>query len=73
MADQEDNSTDLSKVPNADADALLKKHYGYGFVTLEDSVRVNTEGLSRWIVNTNIASPRLSNSLHIVMNEHFNC
>ena len=48
MADQDDNSTDLSKVPNADAEALLKKHYGHGFVTLEESVRANTGGVMTW-------------------------
>lgn len=46
MENQDDDSADLSKVPNADADALLKKHYGHGFVTLEECIRANTEGLS---------------------------
>jgi hypothetical protein len=47
MQDQDDASADLSKVPNSDADELLRRHYGHGFVTLEESVRANTEGLGR--------------------------
>jgi nucleoside-diphosphate-sugar epimerase len=30
---------DLSEVPNAEAEALLKKHYGHGFVNLEDTIK----------------------------------
>ena len=45
--DRDDSRQDLSKVANEKAEALLKKHYGHGFTSLEDSIRANTEGLSR--------------------------
>jgi hypothetical protein len=45
--DRDDSREDLSRVPNAKAEALLKKHYGHGFTSLEDSIRANTEGLSQ--------------------------
>lgn len=32
---------DLSVIPNEDAIALLQKHYGHGFVSLEDSIAAN--------------------------------
>ena len=44
--DLNDGLEDLSKVPNADAEALLKKHYGHGFIGLEETIRENIEGLS---------------------------
>ena len=47
MEDQDDDSVDLSNVPNADAEALLIKHYGHDFVTLEETIRANVRGLSR--------------------------
>ena len=46
MEDRDDDRKDLSKVPNADAEELLKKHYGHGFVSLEDSIKANTENLT---------------------------
>ena len=45
--DSNDLRKDLSKVPNEKAEELLKKHYGHGFTSLEDSIRANTEGLSQ--------------------------
>lgn len=47
IKDRDDSRQDLSKVPNEKAEALLKKHYGHGFTSLEDSIRANTEGLSK--------------------------
>lgn len=37
---------DLSEIPTEDADALLKKHYGKGFIGLEESVAANTATLN---------------------------
>lgn len=39
LAEEKDMGMDLSEVPNASAEALLRKHYGHGFATLEESVR----------------------------------
>ena len=39
--DREDLGRDLSEIPNEDAEALLKKHYGRGFFSLEESVEAN--------------------------------
>jgi hypothetical protein len=33
--------TDLTEVPNAEAEELLKKHYGHGWTGLEESIREN--------------------------------
>ena len=33
---------DLSEIPNEDVEALLRKHYGKGFTSLEESVAANT-------------------------------
>lgn len=44
--DLNNGQEDLSKVPNADAEALLKKHYGHGFLGLEESIRETLAGLS---------------------------
>ena len=46
--DRDDSTEDLSRIPNEKAEALLKKHYGHGFTSLEDSIQANTEGLSQW-------------------------
>lgn len=42
----QDEGRDLSRVPNAEAEALLKKHFGQGWVGLEESLRENVKGLS---------------------------
>lgn len=34
-----DTGEDLSQVPNAEAEALLKKHYGHGFFSLEETIK----------------------------------
>lgn len=36
-----DQGEDLTEVPNGDAEALLKKHYGHGWTTLEESLKRN--------------------------------
>jgi len=36
-----DQGQDLSEVPNQDAEALLKKHYGHGWTSLEESLKRN--------------------------------
>jgi hypothetical protein len=38
-AEDREMGEDLSEVPNAEAEALLKKHYGHGFVNLEDTIK----------------------------------
>jgi len=40
LADRDDGR-DLSEVPNAEAEELLKKHYGHGWTGLEESIREN--------------------------------
>jgi nucleoside-diphosphate-sugar epimerase len=40
LADQE-KGRDLSEVPNAEAEELLKKHYGHGWTSFEESIRQN--------------------------------
>ena len=40
LADRE-QGRDLSEVPNGEAEALLKKHYGHGWTSLEESIRQN--------------------------------
>lgn len=49
LDEREDKSEeDLSRIlPKDDAEVLLKKHYGHGFTSLEDSIRANTKGLSK--------------------------
>ena len=37
---------DLSQIPNEDAEALLKKHYGKGWTTLEETIEANVATLS---------------------------
>lgn len=37
----EDMGRDLSEIPNGDAEELLKKHYGRGFIPLEESIEAN--------------------------------
>lgn len=36
-----ETGSDLSEVPNQRAEELLKKHYGHGWVSLEDSIKEN--------------------------------
>ena len=43
--DPEDRGKDLSRVPNDVAEALLQKHYGKGWTTLEESIEENTKTL----------------------------
>lgn len=38
-AEDKDMGEDLTEVPNAEAEALLKKHYGHGFVGLEETIK----------------------------------
>ena len=45
LEDREGLGRDLSQIPNEDAEALLKKHYGKGFTSLEESVEANTATL----------------------------
>jgi len=40
-----DEGEDLSEVPNQAAEELLKKHYGHGWTSLEESVKENLAGL----------------------------
>lgn len=40
-----DMGRDLSQIPNEDAEALLKKHYGRGWISLEESLAANTATL----------------------------
>ena len=45
-ADLSDSSKDLSKpLPRVRAEEILKKHFGKGFTGLEESVKLNLEGL----------------------------
>ena len=37
---------DLSEVPNGEAEELLKKHYGHGWTSLEESVRQNVKSFA---------------------------
>ena len=43
--DDPEQGRDLSKIPNERAEQLLKKHYGKGWTSLEDSVEANTATL----------------------------
>lgn len=45
MADKEGEGKDLSRIENNSAEALLKKHFGHGWVTLEESLRDSTAAL----------------------------
>ena len=40
--DNKNEGEELCKVPNAGAEALLKKHYGHGWIGLEESIKANT-------------------------------
>ena len=40
--DRDDTGKDLSQIPNEDAEALLKKHYGKGFTGLEETLTAVT-------------------------------
>jgi len=40
LADRE-HGRDVSEIPNAEAEELLKKHYGHGWTSLEESIRQN--------------------------------
>ncbi|KAI7139778.1 hypothetical protein KC352_g29742, partial [Hortaea werneckii] len=44
-APPENEGRDLSKIPNEDAVALLQKHFGQGWVGLEESLRENVKGI----------------------------
>ncbi|RMX90014.1 hypothetical protein D0869_00441 [Hortaea werneckii] len=44
-APPENEGRDLSKIPNEDAVALLQKHFGQGWVGLEESLRENVKGV----------------------------
>ncbi|KAK0894235.1 hypothetical protein LTR02_012403 [Friedmanniomyces endolithicus] len=37
---------DLSEVPNQEAEELLRKHYGHGWTSLEESVKANVATLA---------------------------
>merc|ERR1711915_858645 len=45
-APPENEGRDLSKIPNEDAVALLQKHFGQGWVSLEESLRENVKGIN---------------------------
>ena len=45
MEDREDIGRDLSQIPSHDAEALLRKHYGKGWTSLEDALEANTATL----------------------------
>lgn len=47
MEDEEGQGRDLSEIPNQEAEELLKKHFGKGFVGLEESIRENTAMLAQ--------------------------
>ncbi|KAK5121073.1 hypothetical protein LTR85_005557 [Meristemomyces frigidus] len=40
--DKEGEGKDLCQIPNGEAEALLRKHYGHGWTSLEESLRDNT-------------------------------
>jgi len=40
-----DEGKDLCKIPNEDAEALLKKHFGHGWISLAESLKANTAGI----------------------------
>lgn len=43
--DDVDAGRDLSEIPNQDAEELLKKHYGKGWIGLEECIEANTAGV----------------------------
>ena len=45
LEDREGLGKDMSQIPMEDAEALLRKHYGKGFTSLEESVEANTATL----------------------------
>lgn len=40
--EDQDKGKDLSQIPNQEAEELLRKHYGRGFFSLEESIEANT-------------------------------
>lgn len=44
-ADKEGEGKDMTEIPNEDAEALLRKHFGKGWTDLEESVRENSATL----------------------------
>ncbi|KAK5131796.1 hypothetical protein LTR08_000551 [Meristemomyces frigidus] len=42
IEDNENEGADLTKVPNGEAEELLKKHFGHGWIGLEESIKANT-------------------------------
>ena len=39
--EDQDKGEDLSQIPNEGAEELLKKHYGHGWIGLEESIKEN--------------------------------